>query len=109
MEKYIIAVSAVDDAICVPLSKLRQLSIAADATIIAYCEPGIHDPTGADADADLITLTVTADTEKAVFTSLVQQFNGGPHNDGVLVLCDDVAGVFAHANILSCTITRNAI
>ena len=107
------AVSAVDDAIVVPFNRVRTLACTADATIIIYCDPGIHDPTGDDADADIITLTITADTEVAVLKTLTEKLlgaqNGPGGQSGVLMICDDVNSVFAHANILSCTITKNAI
>ena len=109
-KNYIMAVSAADDAIVVPTSRIRTISCASDSAIIIYCDPGIHDPTGTDADADIITLAITADTEVATLKSLVEQLNAYPHQNGsVLMICDDVNSVFAHANITSCTITRNAI
>ena len=111
-ESYLMAVSAVDDAIVVPFSRIKTIACTADATIIIYCEPGIHDPTGADADADIITLTITADTEVAVLKSLTEQLLGAQAShgqSGVLMVCDDVNSVFAHADILSCTITKNAV
>jgi|TARA_R100000084_G_C4500994_1_gene78193 hypothetical protein len=111
-ESYLMAVSAADDAIVFPFSKIRNISCAADATIIIAAEPAIFDPTGADASQDIITLTITADTEVAVMKDLVQQMLGaqaGNGQSGALVVCDDVNSVFAHPDILSCTITRDAI
>ena len=113
MQNYLMAVSAVDDAIVVPLNRIKTICCTADSTVIIYCEPGIHDPTGEDADADLITLTITADTEVAVLKVLVEKLlgtqNGPGGQAGVLMVCDDVNSVFAHPDILSCTIAKNAI
>ena len=50
------AVSAADDAIVVPFSKIRNISCAADATINISCDPAVHDPTGADADVELLVM-----------------------------------------------------
>ena len=113
MQNYIMAVNAVDDAIVVPINRIRTISCASDSAIIIYCEPGIADPTGADAENDLITLAITADTEVATLKSLVEQLlgtqNGPGGQAGVLMICDDVNSVFAHPNITSCTITRAAV
>ena len=111
-ESYLMAVSAVDDAIVIPFSRVRNISCAADATIIIAADPAVHDPTGTDADQDIITLTITADTEVAVLKDLTIQMLGaqaGNGQSGVLMVCDDVNSVFAHPDIASCTITRNAV
>ena len=109
MNKYLLIVDAADDAAMFPVSGLRAITCAADATVLLQFAPGIHDPTGDDADADLVTLTITADKQKDVMVAIGQAINGGPHSDGVITLCDDVNSVFLHPNILSCTITLNAI
>jgi len=113
MTNYVMAVSAVDDAICFPLDKIRNISCETDQHIFIRAEPGIHDPTGTDADSDHIDLTITADTEVAVMKVLVEKLlgtqNGPGGQAGVLMICDDVNSVFAHPNILSCVIVRNAI
>jgi len=111
-ESYLMAVSAVDDAILIPFSRIRNYSCAADQTIIIAADPAVHDPTGTDADQDIITLTITADTEVAVLKDLAVQLLGaqaGNGQGGVFMVCDDVNSVFAHPDILSCTITRNAV
>tara|TARA_R110002050_G_scaffold78309_1_gene167183 strand:+ start:171 stop:497 length:327 start_codon:yes stop_codon:yes gene_type:complete len=107
--KYLLFNDAADDAAMFPASGLRAATCAADGTVLLQFAPGIHDPTGTDADADLVTLTVTADKQMDVFKAIAQAINGGPHSDGVVTVCDDVNSVFLHANILSCTITLNAI
>ena len=106
---YLLFNDDADDSAMFPVSALRAATCAADGVILLQFAPGIHDPTGADADADLVTLTVTADKQMDVFTALAQAINGGPHSDGAITVCDDVNSVFLHANILSCTITLNAI
>ena len=111
-ESYLMAVSAADDAIVVPFSRIRNMSCAGDGAIIISADPAVHDPTGTDADQDIITLTITADTEVAVLKDLTVQMLGAQASNGqsgVLMVCDDVNSVFAHADILSCTITRNAV
>ena len=109
MNKYLLIVDEADDAAMFPVSGLRAITCAGDGAVLLQFAPGIHDPTGTDADADLVTLTITADKEKDVMVAIGQAINGGPHSDGVITLCDDVNSVFLHPNILSCTITLNAV
>ena len=109
MEKFLLVIDAADDAAMFPVSGLRAITCAGEATVLLQFAAGIHDPTGTDADSDLVTLTITADKEKDVMVAIGQAINGGPHSDGVITLCDDVNSLFLHKDILSCTITLNAI
>ena len=110
MTKYFIANDAADDTGMWPVTALRAVTCAADATVLLQFAPGIHDQTGTDADADLVTLTTTADKEKDVMLAIGRAINGQRNvADGVITLCDDVNSIFLHPNILSCTITLNAI
>ena len=113
MTNYLMAVSAADDAIVFPIDKIRNISCETDQHIFIRSEPGIFDPTGADASTDHIDLTITADTEVAVLKVLVEGLlgaqNGPGGQAGVYMVCDDVNSVFAHPNILSCVIVRDAI
>ena len=49
---------------------------------------------------------VTADTELAVFKGIAERIEGARRNPstGHVTICDDVNSVFAHKNILSCTL-----
>ena len=110
MEKFLLVIDAADDAAMFPVSGLRAVTCAGDGAVLLQFAPGIHDPTGADADSDLVTLTTTADKEKDVMVAIARAINGQRNlTDGVITLCDDVNSIFLHPNILSCTITLNAI
>ena len=110
MEKFILVNDAADDTGMWPVSGLRAVTCAADATVLLQFAAGVHDPTGADADSDLVTLTITADKQMDVMKAIGRAINGQRNtDDGVLTLCDDVNSVFLHPDILSCTITLNAI
>ena len=73
---------------------------------------------GPNATADkrnIATLTITADTERAVMIALGEAIGGysakGTNDSAysnVIEVCNDVTSTFLHANILSCTITLDA-
>ena len=111
MKKYFIVNDAADDTGMWPVEALRAVTCASDATVLVQFDAGLTDPTGATADVDTVTLTITADKQLEVMKAIAQAANatGPQYNDGALVLCDDVNSVFLHANILSCTITLNTI
>ena len=108
-EKYIIAIDDADDAGMWPASRLAAVTCAGDGAVLVRFGSGISGGGGTAAENDLVTLTCTADTEKAVMTAIAQAINGQRNtDDGVIVLCDDVNSVFLHKNILSCTITLDS-
>ena len=106
MEKFICFVSGTDDACMFPVGALRGLAVTADATILMTFN-SFRNGT-ADNDRDTVTLTVTADTEKAVMAGIVAKINAHPNGDPFVVIADDVNSVYAHADILSCTIALDA-
>jgi|TARA_R110000824_G_scaffold1885_4_gene9255 hypothetical protein len=110
MEKFLIFIDAADDAAMYPASKLVCMTCAGDGAVLLRFPSGVAGGTGAGAaEGDLVTLTCTADTEKAVFTAVAQAINGNRNlSDGAIVVCDDVNSVFLHKNILSCTITLDS-
>ena len=106
MEKFLLVIDAADDAAMFPVSGLRAVTCAADATVLMKFEGSVADTTVEEDNIDLITLTITADTEKAVMSEIARAINGQRNiDDGLLVVCDDVNSIFLHADILSCTIT----
>tara|TARA_R110001583_G_scaffold126204_2_gene277794 strand:- start:184 stop:504 length:321 start_codon:yes stop_codon:yes gene_type:complete len=106
MEKFLCVVSGADDACAYPLRNLRGLAVTADATILMTFN-SFRNGT-ADNDRDTITLTVTADTEKAVMAGIVAKINAHPNGDPFVVIADDVNSVYAHADIVSCTIAYSS-
>ncbi len=110
MEKFLIAIDAADDAGMWPVSRLAAVTCASDGTVLVRFNSGVEPGGGTAAANDLVTLTVTADTEKAVMQEIARACNAtGPgYNDGAIVLCDDVNSKFLHKDILSCTITLDS-
>ena len=110
MTKYFIANDAADDTGMWPVSALRAVTCAADATVLVQFDAGLDDPTGATSNVDTVTLTITADKQLEVMQEIAKAANaGGKYDDGAIILCDDVNSKFLHKNILSCTITLNTI
>jgi len=101
MEKFLIFIDDADDAALYPLSRLRAMTVAANATILCKFDNSIGGT--ADNDHDVVTITCTADKEKDVFVALAKQLTR--NNNGPLVVCDDVTGNHFHKDIVSCTIT----
>ncbi len=98
-----------DDAATYPASRLLGMTCAGDGALLLKFEGSVMDTTVEEDNIDLITLTITADTEKAVMSEIARAINGQRNvDDGLIVVCDDVNSVFLHANILSCTITLDA-
>ena len=106
MEKFLIFIDAADDAAMYPVSRLLGVTCAGDATVLMKFEGSAMDTTVEEDNIDLITLTITADTEKAVMSEIARAINAtASYNDGLIVVCDDVNSKFLHKNILSCAIT----
>tara|TARA_A100001515_G_scaffold40805_1_gene32074 strand:- start:1297 stop:1617 length:321 start_codon:yes stop_codon:yes gene_type:complete len=102
MDKFISFVSGTDDAAMYPLSALRGLAVTAESTILMTFN-SFRNGT-ADLDRDTVTLTTTADKEKAVFEAIAQNINAGPHSDGFILIADDVTSTYVHPDITSITI-----
>ena len=102
MEKFLCFVSGTDDAAMYPLDALRGLAVTAESTILMTFT-SFRNGT-ADLDRDTVTLTCTADKEKDVMTAIAQAINGGPNSDGFVLIADDVASTYVHADLASITI-----
>ena len=110
-DPILIFIDAADDAAAYPASRLYGMTVAGDATILMKFHSSIGSGGTDGSAADIITLTVTADTELAVFKGIAERIEGARRNGsnvGYVTICDDVNSVFAHANILSCTVTLDA-
>jgi len=99
-------IDGADDAATYPASRLIGMTLASDGALLLRFESSIGSFGTDGAANDLVTLTITADTEKAVMSEIARAINGQRNtDDGLLVVCDDVNSVFLHPNILSCAIT----
>ena len=97
MNGFLVFIDDADDAACYPASRLVAMTCAANATILMQFESTLNDAN----EKDLVTLTCTADQEKAVFLAITKQLMKG----GVVLVADDVAGEYCHKDITACAIT----
>ena len=104
MEKFICFVSGTDDAAMYPVDALRGLAVTAESTILMTFT-SFRNGT-ADLDRDTVTLTCTADKEKDVMTAIAQAINatGPQYSDGFVLIADDVASSYVHADLTSIAI-----
>ena len=110
MDKFLIFIDAADDAAMYPMSRFLGMTVAGDATILVKFSSSIGSFGTDGSAADIVTLTVTADSELKVFKALAEKISdvGAYNANKYLVVCDDVNSVFAHPDILSCTISLDA-
>ena len=105
-DPILIFIDAADDAGAYPASNLLGMTVAADATILMKFGSSIGSGGTDGSAADIITITTTADKELDVFKGIAEAIEGGKRNPslGHVTIVDDVNGVFAHPDILSCTL-----
>ena len=124
---FIIAVSAADDAVMYPISRLLSIQHedelndvggvggSGDDIVSMYFEPVIGDAaTGADREADIINITVANETERATTLEIIEALNSNygkyrKKQANSIVLVSDVATHPAAVTHASCAIIRNAV
>ena len=107
----LIFIDAADDAACYPLSAFAGMTVAADATIKMRFSSSIAGGTGAGAlEADLVTVTCTADKELTVFKTIASAISGATRNlsEGYVVIADDVNSTYIDSNITGIAITLDS-
>tara|TARA_R100000030_G_scaffold98674_1_gene88883 strand:- start:50 stop:385 length:336 start_codon:yes stop_codon:yes gene_type:complete len=106
----LIFIDAADDAMAVPLSSFLGMTVAGDGEILMNFVNTLG-PNATEDKRTFATLTVTSDTELTVFKAIAEKLAGikrANKDVGYITICDDVNGVFAHKDILSCTISLDA-
>ena len=101
-DPMLIFIDAADDAAAYPLSRFLGMTVAADATILMKFESSIGSFGTDGAAADIVTVTVTADTELTVFKAIAEKIAGlrRPNKDlGYVVIADDVNSTYVNSNI----------
>ena len=103
MDKFLVFIDGADDAACYPLANLLGITCASDGAVLMKFKSSVGGGTGAEHDS--VALTVTADSEKTVFSSIVSKINAHPNGDPFIVIADDVNSIYADSNISACAIT----
>ena len=104
MNKFLVFIDDGDDAAMYPLENLQSITCAGDGAVVCKFAPGSLGE-GQAASIDSVALTVTADSEKTVFSSIVSAINAHPNGDPFVVVADDVNSVYVDSNISACAIT----
>ncbi len=87
-EHYLIFVIAYDNSAAFPVSRLQSITCKTNATLLLKFTPGsIGD--GQASSVDVVTLTITADKEKEVITSILDAIRFGKHGKNYTVVYDD--------------------
>jgi len=108
MNKYLAFIDAADDAAMFPAERLQSITCAANATVLVKFSPGSLGD-GQAASVDIVTLTVTADTEKAVMAGIVAKINAHPNGDPFVVICDDVTTTASSTTMPRAMIKPNVV
>ena len=106
MKKYLQFIDAADDAATYPADRLLGMTVAANATLLMKFESSIGSFGTDGSAADIVTITITADTEKAVMKAISDEIALG--DTPTIVVCDDVNSLFLHGDIVSCTIALDS-
>lgn len=85
MYKYLQFIDDADDAATYPAERLISMTCAGDGTLLLNFESSVGGSTGTE--HDVVTLTITADTEKKVMRSIADAMN---KDDFVVTIADDV-------------------
>lgn len=102
MKKFLQFIDAADDAATYPADRLLGMTVASDSTLLMKFESSIGSFGTDGAAADIVTLTINEDTEKAVMKAISDEIALG--DTPTIVVCDDVGDLFLHPDVLSCTI-----
>ena len=105
-EKFLIFIDGADDAAMYPVSNVQSITLASDGQLLIKFAPGSLGD-GQAGSVDIVTLTITADTEKTVMQSIANAC-ADAYSDASIVVADDVNSVYLDSNITACAITLDA-
>jgi hypothetical protein len=104
-EKFLIFIDGADDAAMYPVSNVQSITLASDGQLLIKFAPGSLGD-GQAGSVDIVTLTITADTEKTVMKNIGEAIAFS--KEAVVLIADDVTGDYVDANITACAITLDA-
>ena len=91
MNKFLFFQNEANDCNVYPLAKLKSVEGESDALKFTFdTESGV----------DIISVTLASSSDElAAMTAVAQLINKHPHSDGIIVIADDVASVYAHSSM----------
>ena len=95
---YLIFVDGGDDAVCYHKDRLISMTCAANATLLLHFKSSVGKSDG----GDLVTLTITADTERVVMERIIKEMS---INKDYILIADDVTSEYIDTRITACAIT----
>ena len=98
-QKFIYVQDGNNDALCWPIANFLGFVHAADTTLLMKFLPANNtQETTAGGLIDQITLTIAANSEKAVIESIIDAINDG-YGPGMIVVADNVNQVYISSNV----------
>ena len=98
MEKYLIFKTGANDSVCLPAKLLSHMHIDSNGESLDINFVSIDGNDGAGEYN--IPLTITDNKGREVMEAIAKEIRTG--KDPLIVVVDDIAKVFIHANLLSC-------
>jgi hypothetical protein len=101
-------------SIAIPAKQIVGMAPSADNAVTIWFQSvrnRIAGATGEEVIKDSVVLNVTTHRHKAVMDAIIRSINGGPHQDGWIVVADDmttnaadetVTAQYIHADLTSC-------
>jgi len=100
---YLVFVDAADDAACYHRDRLISMTCSANTTLLLNFES--NETGGLNGEHDIVTLTITADTERAVMERIIIEMNA---KRNFIVIADDVNSEYIDTRITACSITSSS-
>lgn len=96
---------AIDDSVLVDVDRILGFHAVNDTTLQVFFE-SINNHAGGHGELivrDTVTLTVNTTKTREVIQAMAEATNNGPHEDGIVVIADDVTGTYIHPDITACS------
>tara|TARA_R100000808_G_C2125831_1_gene136151 strand:- start:53 stop:469 length:417 start_codon:yes stop_codon:yes gene_type:complete len=87
----------IDDSLCLPVRQIRSMNPSSDTAITISFDSVYNTSSDGDNEvviADTVVINITQGKAEEVMRALVQAANGYPHNDGFIVVADDVTTTY---------------
>ena len=96
---------SIDDSVLVDVDRIVGFQFISDTILQVFFE-SINNHMGGHGELiirDTVALTVNTTKSREVVKALAEATNNGPHEDGIIVIADDVTGTYIHPDITACS------